>query len=156
MKQRTDKVQSIHNKNVSELDKRNRARVMRSDTVYAKELFEEGFPLWRHGSVKAMINEAQKFISKRVEKQFTHRRARSIWEGTARRVDGIEIDALRAAKIEEMRREQREARSRLASLDAMLANVDEAFHRETLAALREQAAGLGRVSGPRNQRGKGQ
>ncbi len=49
------------------------------------------------------------------------RRVRSIWEGTARRIDGEEKDALRRAKLEEARREQQLLRARLAELDAALA-----------------------------------
>ena len=99
-----------------------------------------------------MLNEAQRFLNRTVVKEFTHRRARSIWEGTARRVDGEEIDALRLAALEEHKREQRELRTRLASLDAMLASVDQEFHGETLAALRSQTGGLGGIYHDRKAR----
>jgi len=141
-------MQSKSNKSLSNKDK------AMSDVFYAKTLFEEAFPLRRYGSVKAMIFEAQKFIGRRVHKDFTARRARSIWEETARRIDGEEIDALRAAVIEETFREQRELRARLGALDAMLAHIDEDFHGETLAAIREQARGMGRVPFVRDQRVK--
>lgn len=95
-----------------------------SDVAYAQGLFREAFPERRYGSVKSLLFEAQRFISNRVRKDFTHRRARSIWEGSARRIDSEEMDALRMAVLEESRREQRELRARLAALDAKLASVD--------------------------------
>ena len=54
------------------------------------------------------------------------RRVRSIWEGTARRIDGEEKDALRRATLEEAKREQQFLRTRLAELDAAIAAVDQA------------------------------
>lgn len=95
-----------------------------SDVAYAQNLFSEAFPKRRFGSVKAMLFEAHQYINRQTNKDFTVRRARSIWEGTARRIDGEELDALRAAVFEESKREQRELRQRLAALDASIA----AFH----------------------------
>lgn len=92
-----------------------------SDVAYAQNMFSEAFPKSRFGSVKAMLFEAHKYVNRRTSKDFTVRRARSIWEGTARRIDAEEIDALRAALIEENIREQRELRQRLAALDASIA-----------------------------------
>ena len=116
-----------------------------SDVFYAKSLFEEAFPLRRYGSVKAMLYEAHKFVSRRVHKEFTPRRARSIWEGKARRIDGEEMDALRAAVIEESKVEQRELRSRLAALDEMLASIDANETSKALARQSKQNGRLGRV-----------
>lgn len=104
-----------------------------SDVAYAQNLFSEAFPKRRFGSVKAMLFEAHKIVNRHTNKDFTVRRARSIWEGTARRIDGEEIDALRAAVFEESKREQEELRQRLAALDASIA----AFH--TVAAGRPMA-----------------
>lgn len=104
-----------------------------TDTTAAQSLFDEGFPARRYGSAKAAINAAYRFISNRVAKQFTYRRARSLKEGTARRVDSEEMDALRLAVLEENRREQQELRSRLAALDKILANAVEASPRSSLA-----------------------
>lgn len=141
-----------HNNRVSSANKVFNRKKSMSDTLYAQNLFSEAFPKWRYGSVKAMVREAHTFIGRRVVKDFTYRRARSIWEGKARRIDGEELDALRAAVFEETRREQRELRARLGALDEMLARVDEAFHGETLAAIREQTRGLGRVPDRRSAR----
>jgi len=60
-----------------------------------------------------------------------------MFEGKASIIRGEEKDAVRAAQIEEARHEQRELRARLARLDTALAVVDEEFHRETIAALRD-------------------
>lgn len=139
-------MQSETNESLSERDKPflNRKRVMR-DVVYAKNLFEEAFPLWRYGSVKAMTRAAHTFVSRRVTKEFTFRRARSIWEGKARRIDGEEIDALREAVYEETRREQQELRTRLAELDKILAGGDAPETGKTLAETRPFFRGSGRV-----------
>lgn len=110
-----------------------------SDVLYAQNLFKEAFPARRYGSVKDMLYQAHKFMSKRVSKEFSHRRARAIWEARARRIDGEEIDVLRLAVIEESKREQQELRARLASLDEMLATLDPSFHSKTLASFRSQA-----------------
>ncbi|MGO8242970.1 hypothetical protein [Rhizobium johnstonii] len=132
-------MQSTNNKDLSKRDKRspNRVKVM-SDVFYAKNLFEEAFPFRRYGSVKAMTRAAHLFISQRVTKDFTFRRARSIWEGKARRIDGEEIDALREAVYEETRREQQEVRARLATLDEMLASIDADQAGQALATRRPQ------------------
>lgn len=116
-----------------------------NDVADTNFMFQQAFPLRRYGSVKAMINASVRFIAPRVHKEFTYRRARSIWEGTARRIDGEEKDAIRQAIAIEDRREQQELRTRLAALDARLSSADEAFHSPTLEAIRSQASGLGRV-----------
>lgn len=123
-----------------------------NDVVYAQGLFKEAFPERRYGSVKEMLNAAYRAISPKVRKEFTHRRARSIWEGAARRIDSEEVDALRLVIVEEHRREQRELRARLASLDARLATTDPEFFGPTLEAYRAQASGLGGVSHDRKDR----
>lgn len=104
-----------------------------TDTTSAQSLFDEGFPARRYGSAKAAINAAYRFMSSRIAKQFTYWRARSLKEGTARRVDSEEMDVLRLAVLEENRREQQELRSRLAALDKILADAMEATPRSTLA-----------------------
>src|SRR5690606_34175663 len=93
----------------------------------------------RFGSVKAAQIAAWHFLRKRVQKDLTLRRIRSLWEGTARRVDGEEKDALRAAQIEEARNEYQALRGRLASLEANLAVVDPAFFGPEMDAYRGQA-----------------
>lgn len=125
----------------------NRDKAM-SDTVYAQSLFKEAFPLSRYGKAAAAICEAYRIlkplVEPHIEREFTVRRARSLHEGSARRVDGAEIEALKLAQIKEARREQQELRERLARLDAALAVADEDFHGETRTALREQ---MGRIRG---------
>ncbi|WP_338076702.1 hypothetical protein [Brucella ciceri] len=96
------------------------------DTIEARNIIHEAFPTRRTGSVKASIYEAYRVLSPMLIKDFTPRRVRSIWEGTARRIDGEELDALRKAKIKEAQREREEIRERLATLDAALAVLDQA------------------------------
>lgn len=127
------------------LSNRDKGKGKMSDVAETNFLFQQAFPLRRYGSVKEMINASVRFVAPRVHKEFTHRRARSIWEGTARRIDGEEKDAIRQAVIEEHKREHKELRARLDSLSQMLAVSDEEFHRETLGALRSEADRLGRV-----------
>lgn len=122
-----------------------------SDTAFYSDLIQEAFPRKRYGGAKAAIYAAYRYIAPKVTKEFTERRARSIWEGTARRIDAEESTVLHKAQIEEAKREQRELRERLARLDTALAVADEAFHCETIAALREQAGGPRRVDLSRNQ-----
>lgn len=107
-----------------------------SDICVAQGLLRDAFPARRYGKVESAFYEAHKFISRRVHKDFTMRRVRSIWEGTARRIDSEEMDALREAVREEARREQIELRNRLASLDAKIASFSEATSRQAVAAHR--------------------
>lgn len=104
-----------------------------SDVFYAQNIFREAFPQRRYGSVKAALYEAHRFISRRVRKDFTERRVRSLWEGTAKRIDAEEMEALKAALMEESRREQHELRARLALLDEKIAAAEARGHRETMA-----------------------
>lgn len=83
-----------------------------SDAVFYSAEFRDAFPARRYGGAKAAIWAGYRFIAPKVRKEFTERRARSIWEGTARRIDAEEAAIIRKAKIEEARREQRELRER--------------------------------------------
>lgn len=113
------------------------------DTVTYSGIIREAYPVpRRYSTVKGALNEAVRFIAPKVSKDFSHRRARAIWEGRARRIDAEEAAALRLAEIEEGRREQKELRQRLARLDEALAVADAEFHRETCAALRSQMGGF--------------
>lgn len=96
-----------------------------SDVSFCKDLMQEAFPKRRYGSVFSAQVEAFNFLRRHVDKNMTLRRVRSIWEGTAKRIDGEEKDALRRAKLEEAKREQRELRQRLSDLDAALASLDQ-------------------------------
>ena len=124
---------------LSNRDKAKRNKAM-SDVAFAQGLFREAFTERRYGSVKNLLFEAQRFISTRVRKEFTYRRARSIWEGSARRIDSEEMDALRLAVIEESKREQRELRARLAALDAQIASFDASSAETSVAARRGRAS----------------
>lgn len=119
-----------------------------SDTAFHRDLMRETFPPARYGSAKAAIYAAYRFISPKVTKEFTHRRARSIWEGTARRIDAEEAAALRRAQIEEARREHQELKDRLARLDAALAAVDPDFFGPEMEARRGASGPVGRVDLP--------
>ncbi|NTG86174.1 hypothetical protein G6L15_08445 [Agrobacterium rhizogenes] len=105
---------------MSDKDKAKRARVM-SDAFYAQNLLREAFPERRYGSVKGAIFAAYRFVSPKVSKDLTQRRIRAIRDGTARRIDAEEMEALKAAIIEEAHREQQELRARLAALDKKVA-----------------------------------
>jgi len=105
---------------MSDKDSAKRAKVM-SDAFYAQNLLKEAFPESRYGSVKGAIFAAYRFVSPKVTKEVTPRRIRSIRDGTARRIDAEEMEALKAAIIEEAHREQQELRARLAALDKKVA-----------------------------------
>lgn len=104
-----------------------------SDVFAAQNLLREASPLARYGKLDNVFFEACRFVNRIVAKDFTLRRARSIWEGTARRIDAEEMKALEQALVEESRREQIELRLRLASLDEKIAAFEATAHRETLA-----------------------
>lgn len=95
-----------------------------SDTAYYRNELRAAFPRARYGGAKAAIYAAYRFMAPKVTKQFTERRARSIWEGTAARIDAEEARIIAIAKIEEARREHRELSERLSNLDAQLASLD--------------------------------
>lgn len=120
-----------------------RTKVMSSAIFEARDLFREAFSLRRYGKLDNAFYHAVRFISPKVQKEFTTRRARSIHEGTARRIDSEEMDALREAVKEEARREQIELRTRLAALDAKIAAFDAATSRQTVEAHRGGADRMG-------------
>ena len=122
--------------------KKNRGKVM-STISDASELFKRSFPIRRHGKLDKVFYEARKFINPLVEKDFTLRRARSVWEGTARRIDADEMAALKLAEIEEMKRERDEARIRLSELDRKIALADSAHYRRTLESIGNQEDRVG-------------
>lgn len=121
---------------------RDKDSVMSDATYYSGE-FREAFPARRYGGAKAAIWAGYRYIAPKVNKQFTERRARAIWEGAARRIDAEEAAIIQKAKIEEARREYRELHERLSALDASLASIDEAFHGPTREAIRAQMFGPG-------------
>lgn len=133
----SDKPLSFSDKILSKKDK------AMSDVDFAQNLFREAFPESRYGSVKTLIFEAQRFINRHVKKDFTHRRARSIWEGTVRRIDNEEIEALKLARLEESKREQIELRARLAALDAAFAAMGTPASSRAMAAESPQESRVG-------------
>lgn len=116
-----------------------------NDVLEAQALFKDAFPRREYPSVKDMINHGYSTLSKLLRKEITHRRIETIWQGTAKRIDGEEKDALRAVILEKDRHEQKQLRARLAALDERLAVTDPEFFGPTLEAYRAQARGLGRV-----------
>lgn len=121
MHEGTDKVASIEPKSLSERDK------AMSDIAFAQELINEAFPRQKYGKASAAAYAAYRFlkplVEPRIERPFTERRVRSLYEGAARRVDGAELEALKAAKFQRMRDEQKELRERLSRLDVELAEI---------------------------------
>lgn len=121
-----------------------------SDVALANVFIEE---IGGTGQVKAMLASAHRFLRENFahrdepEKQWTERRLRSWWNKESQKVEFWQMVELATAaelakiKREESRRESNELRARLATLDARLANIDENFHRETLAAIRLQTRG---------------
>jgi hypothetical protein len=91
--------------------------------------------------VKAAIARAAK------RSGLSYWRAFDIWYGKARRIEPNEATQVETALVEknrvETRNEVRDLRKRLEILESRLAQVDEDFHRETLAALGAQVRGLG-------------
>jgi len=102
-------------------------------TAQARDLMRETWSLQTYGKLENIFHQAVGFIAPRVTKQFTRRRARSIWEGTAKRIDSEEMDALREAQIEFARREQTLLRARLAALDEKIASAEASAHRQAMA-----------------------
>lgn len=107
------------------LEKRSESSEM-SDVATAQEMVREIVPR-DHRSIGEWIRDTAKALG------WSYNRTKNVWYGEARRIDGFEKDALRAAKaksrltkidIEEIRREQWEIRQRLSDLDATLAALD--------------------------------
>ena len=103
----------------------------------------DAFPKDRHGSVYAAQYAAFDYLRRAVSKNMTFRRARSIWEGAAKRIDAEEAEALKRAKIEEARREYIELRARLARLEEAIAVADAAASGPSLASSGPTTGALG-------------
>lgn len=108
-------------KNVGSQPKREIRENQMTPALAAKGLIRKAWPLGRYGKLENVVHHVVRFMTGRVTKDFTPRRARAIWEGAARRIDSEEMDALREALIEEQRSEAKELRARLAALDQILA-----------------------------------
>jgi len=118
---------------IEKLERCSKGRKSMSDVVIAQGMIRDAFPRDLYGGYKAAVYAAYRFISPRVSKQFTLRRAAAIWNGEARRIDMEEAAALETALIEEAQNEQKRLRARLASLDEKIAAFAAASHRPTMA-----------------------
>ena len=134
----------IERKNLRNARKKGEPRM--SDASAAMEAMQRAFPEKRYGSVKAAIgacyDQMTRHYVKRYEgfKRWTLRRAETIWQGIACRIDAFEMDALREA---EARQEAYAQATQLYSTAAYLRQTDEDFHSETIAALECAAAEAG-------------
>lgn len=118
--------------NAEKLEQHSKRQGKMSDGVLAQGMIREAFPRDLYGGYKAAVYAAYRFISPRVKKKFTERRARAIWDGEARRIDMEEAAALEAALIEEAHNETKRLRARLAALDEKIAAFDAVTSRQAL------------------------
>lgn len=118
-----------------------------TDVAQAHNLFRKAFPVERYGKVDALLYAAHRFleplVQPRIDRPFTMRRVRSLHEGKLRRVDGAELDALKIAQIEELKREHRETIKRLDALEKALAVASPLSAGETLVSHSEDAHPMG-------------
>lgn len=129
--------------NSEELERYSKRAKRMSDIVLAQGMIREAFPKELYGGYKSAVYAAYRFMSPRVGKRFTERRARAIWDGEARRIDMEEADALRTALIEEAKNETARLRARLASLDAKIAAFDALTASQAVAADRQSTGRMG-------------
>jgi len=115
------------------LERYSKRRKTMTDAFLAQGMIRDAFPRDHYGGYKAAVYAAYRFISPRVTKQFTLRRAAAIWNGEARRIDMEEAAALETALIEEAQNETKRLRARLASLDETIATYEAAAHRKEVA-----------------------
>lgn len=125
------------------LERYSKRRKSMSDTVLAQGMIRDAFPRDLYGGYKAAVYAAYRYISPRVSKQFTLRRAAAIWNGEARRIDMEEAAVLEAALIEEAQNETKRLRARLVALDEKIAAFSERTAREAVAKNRRHSDHLG-------------
>lgn len=114
-------------------------------------ILDEASDLLRQIAGNRRADESVKAVFRRVGRQLTDwsdSRIRAVWYRDARTVvRAAEVEQLRAIAARRDRRnedgELAELRSRIARLESFLAVADEAFHSETLAALRSQRSQMG-------------
>lgn len=128
---------------VKKLERYSKGRKSMTDSVLAQGMIREAFPRDLYGGYKAAVYAAYRFISPRVKKQFTLRRAAAIWNGEARRIDMEEAAALQTALIEEAQNETKRLRSRLAALDEKIASFSQRTASEALAKNRRHSDHVG-------------
>lgn len=129
--------------NNENLERYSKGRKSMSDIALAQGMIRDAFPRDLYGGYKAAVYAAYRFISPRVSKQFTLRRAAAIWNGEARRIDMEEAAALQTALIEEAQNETKRLRARLAALDEKIAAFSERTASEALAKGRRHSDHLG-------------
>lgn len=105
-----------------------------SDVATAQSLMHEAFPIEPGSNAKARIWEAYRKLKLR-----SVRRARSIWNGEAKRIDHHEMTALQAAVLKRARIEHARTRDRIASLETALRVADENYFSDQIGALRRMA-----------------
>jgi len=140
MDQEISKVLENH---IEKLERCSKGRKSMSDVVIAQGMIRDAFPRDLYGGYKAAVYAAYRYISPRVSKQFTLRRAAAIWNGEARRIDMEEAAALETALIEEAQNETKRLRARLVALDEKIAAFSERTDREAVAKNRRHSDHLG-------------
>lgn len=86
-----------------------------SDVALATELIREAYPSGRYGNAKGAIWAAYRGLKLR-----SIRRARSLYNGEAKRIDAHEMDALRRAALEQVKHERDRAMARIEALEAVV------------------------------------
>ena len=129
--------------NNENLERYSKGRKSMSDVALAQGMIREAFPRDLYGGYKSAVYAAYRFISPRVSKQFTLRRAAAIWNGEARRIDMEEAAALQTALIEEAQNETKRLRARLAALDEKIASFSQRTASEALAKNRRHSDHVG-------------
>lgn len=89
-----------------------------SDVTLATELIREAYPTTRHGNAKGAIWAAYRGLKLR-----TVRRARSIYNGEAKRIDAHEMDALRRAALKELQDARYRALERIEQIQSLAAGA---------------------------------
>lgn len=127
------------------LSKKDKSESM-SDTVFVRDTLREVYSIERFGSIKAAQTEAFDFLRKKIrEKPLKMRRVRAFFEGQAKVIRGEEKDAVRAAQIEEARREYQSIKAKLARMEAALAVADAEFFGPQMDAYRSATTPLGQL-----------
>lgn len=103
----------------------------------AQTLIRELYPVSVHGGAKGSI-----WVAYRELKLKSLRRARAIWNGEARRIDGWELDALRERKA---RQQAHALRQQFISTTEYLRQTDADFHQPTIDALERVTVRIGDV-----------
>ena len=98
-------------KTAKNLEKTPKEKNTMDDALRAQQLIQYAFPKAEHGTAERAQERAWIKLGLR-----TLRRARSIWDGEAKRVDAWELDALREAELEQARKEYVGARNRIEAI----------------------------------------